>query len=198
LDFSGRSNPAKIPVDIKTLVQETTSLLPENIEGKIDVSFRDTTGILPTIHVDAGQIQQVVLNLLINAAEAGDGRVRLTISLVHANRKILAKAYLDDSLPEGDYMSITVIDQGPGMNAKTLARIFDPFYTTKPKGRGLGLAVVMGVIRAHQGAIRVTSKPKKGTQFELLLPIQKTTQNQKDLSSKTKDANRIKEISGLQ
>jgi CheY-like chemotaxis protein len=118
------------------------------------------------------QIRQVVMNLITNAAEAidGEGVVSVTTRLVEADAALLARYRFAEGLDEGPYVSLTVADDGCGMDDATLARIFDPFFTTKFTGRGLGLAAVLGIVRGHGGALRVVSRPGEGSTFEVLLP----------------------------
>src|SRR5439155_1283133 len=111
-----------------------------------------------------------------NAAEAiGDrsGVVALSTGCLRADRAFLSRTSPDPGLPEGDYVCVEVSDTGSGMDEATKARIFDPFFTTKFTGRGLGLAAVQGIIKAHGGAIRVHSTPGLGTSFLILLPAKR-------------------------
>jgi CheY-like chemotaxis protein len=116
----------------------------------------------------------VILNLVTNAAEAiegGNGIVSVRTSLVNAKREDLISSYLEGkNLPEGEYVSLEVSDNGRGMTAETIANLFDPFYTTKFTGRGLGLAVVQGVIRRHHGTIRVQSELGRGSTIRVMFP----------------------------
>ena len=89
---------------------------------------------------------------------------------MECGRQYLQDTYLDESLPEGVYVYIDVTDTGCGMDEETVKKIFDPFFTTKFIGRGLGLAAVLGIIRGHSGAIKVTSEVDKGTEFLALFP----------------------------
>jgi CheY-like chemotaxis protein len=113
------------------------------------------------------------MNLVVNAAEAiGDagGSIRLATRLVHADRALFETMYLAPQLPEGDYIVVQVSDTGCGMSPETAAKVFDPFFSTKFTGRGLGLAAVLGIVRGHHGAIKVESTPGKGSTFTLLFP----------------------------
>jgi CheY-like chemotaxis protein len=118
------------------------------------------------------QIRQVVLNLVINASEAlGNNSGSITVKtrpLFLGPDSVQAVA---EELPPGEYVQLEVIDSGPGMTPEVRKRIFDPFYTTKFAGRGLGLAMVHTIIREHRGAIRLSSSPGAGTCFGILLPV---------------------------
>ena len=123
---------------------------------------------------DATQIRQVVMNLITNASEAiGDreGTITLRTGAMSCDRDYFADAIGDSErhVP-GRYVFLEVSDTGVGMDAETLARIFDPFFSTKFAGRGLGLAAVLGIVRGHKGALKVSSKPGEGTTFRVLLP----------------------------
>jgi signal transduction histidine kinase len=114
------------------------------------------------------------MNLILNAAEAmGEqgGVVHLRVGTVRADADLLSQTYFDDDLPEGDYITLEVADDGPGIDEQVMTRIFDPFYSTKRDGRGLGLAAVLGIVRRHRGAIRVDAAPGRGTRFVVLLPV---------------------------
>jgi K+-sensing histidine kinase KdpD len=122
---------------------------------------------------DAAQLSQVVMNLITNAGEAissPGGRIDVATGEVAATRADLDRMLLGDELREGPYVFVEVADSGCGMTAETRARIFDPFFTTKFTGRGLGLAAVLGIVRAHRGAIEIESEPGRGTRFRVLFP----------------------------
>lgn len=157
-------------------IQEIVSAAVQGLDSRILSGAALTysfAGGLPPVEADATHLRQVVENLIVNAAEAmngGAGTISIRTSLIRADRELLAATYVDDGLPAGDYLMLAVSDTGCGMDDATLARIFEPFFTTKSVGRGLGLAAVLGVVRSHRGAVRVRSKPGKGTTFEVLLP----------------------------
>jgi signal transduction histidine kinase len=128
---------------------------------------------LPPLEADPAQLQQVVLNLVTNAAEAlgeAAGTVSVATTLVYADRKLLDDTLLGRTLAEGRYLRLAVADTGCGMGPETLSRIFEPFFTTKFLGRGLGLAALLGIARVQRGTVRVQSEPGRGTTFEVLLP----------------------------
>ena len=128
----------------------------------------------PGLEADATQMRQVVLNLLLNASEAiadENGAIRIETGEVYCESERLAASVLGVELPEGRYAYVRVIDDGVGMPAGVRERVFGPFFTTKFTGRGLGLAAVLGIVRAHRGAIEVDSEPGRGAAFTVLLPL---------------------------
>jgi two-component system, cell cycle sensor histidine kinase and response regulator CckA len=115
-------------------------------------------GDLPLVEADRSQVQQLVMNLAINAAESIEGSGAVSIATAMRER------------PDGPSVVLEVRDNGCGMDEATKARIFDPFFSTKFTGRGLGLAAVMGIIRAHHGEIEVESEHGRGSTFRVILP----------------------------
>jgi signal transduction histidine kinase len=167
---AGRLEPRK--VDLNLVVKETTGLLrnsvPETIRFELQLDKE-----LPIIEADPVQIGQVVMNLVRNASEAIDGKeglISVRTSTVQCDRSFLERTVLDHDLPEGEYVLLEVSDTGRGMDHGTMERVFDPFFTRKVTGRGLGLASVLGIIRAHKGTIMVESEPGRGTTFKALFP----------------------------
>ena len=144
--------------------------VPKAVQLRLQLADR-----LPGIDADPGQMQQIVMNLVINGAEA-IGPEGGTV-LVRTGVQQVDKQYIDtmssagDLLRPGEYVSLEVHDTGCGMTEETLARIFDPFFTTKFAGRGLGLSAVLGIVRAHKGALKVYSQPGQGTTFKVLFPV---------------------------
>lgn len=175
LTYSGKSRISVQPVDLSELVRDMVSLLKISISKKSDLhcSFGKD---LPPIEGDATQLRQVIMNLITNASDAiGDKEGTITIGTrsLECSRPYLDTTYLNENLAEGTYVCLDVSDSGCGMDPETQDRIFDPFYTTKSTGRGLGLAVVIGIVRGHRGAIKVYSEPGKGTSFRVLFPASK-------------------------
>jgi two-component system, cell cycle sensor histidine kinase and response regulator CckA len=172
LAYSGRASFAREPVDLRLLVSEMADLLSSSISRK-GILRLHIGEELPPVHADPSQLRQVIMNLIINASEAiGETRGEITVSAkaVHCTAADLGQTELRDELPPGPYIRLEVSDTGCGMDAATRARIFEPFFTTKFKGRGLGLAAVLGIVRSHKGALRVGSAPGSGTTFTILLP----------------------------
>jgi PAS domain S-box-containing protein len=172
LAYSGKGSFEIASVNLNALIQEMTQLLHVSLARQIQLSC-DFEPALPSVEMDPTQIRQVVMNLVLNAAEAiGEraGHVSLRTAVVQADRAVLSGFIQGDRLPEGRYVCLEVSDTGSGIALDTLGRIFDPFFTTKFAGRGLGLAAVLGIVRGHDGAMQVQSVPDVGSTFRMLLP----------------------------
>lgn len=172
LAYSGKGRFVVSPQDLGMLAEESAQLLRLSISKKAAIRFELEAG-LPAVDVDATQIRQVIMNLVINASDAlGDEGGEITVrtsrrSVAHGTRMAGPAVSL---LAPGEYVSLEVADTGAGMTPETQARIFDPFFTTKATGRGLGLAAVLGIMRGHRGTIGVRSEPGRGATFHLLFP----------------------------
>ena len=172
LAYAGKGRFVIEPINLSALVKETAQMLEVSINKKTSLQLH-LAPALPAFLGDATQVRQVLMNLVINASEAiGDqpGIVTIQTSRVQMTADYLQRFAIHEHLSEGDYVILEVTDDGSGMSAETQARIFDPFYTTKFTGRGLGLAAVLGIVRGHKGAIKVYSEPGRGTTFKLLFP----------------------------
>ncbi len=164
LVYAGQGQTSLVkPVDLSRLVEEMLELLKVSISKQVNLNINLDRN-LPSLRGNASQIRQVVMNLVINASEAigeKEGVIRVGTSRVTGG---LA------NLPTGDYVRLEVSDTGCGMTEEVKAKIFDPFFSTKFPGRGLGLAVVQGIVRSQGGAIHLMSTPGQGTTFQVLLP----------------------------
>ena len=172
LTYAGRGKAVLETVDLNRQVKEMLQLLRASISKKAQIREDLHPGPLPLL-ADPSQIQQVVMNLVINASEAlGDrnGAITLRTRMEEVGPDALAAGYDGQPLRPGPFVTLQVLDEGSGMTPEVLKRIFDPFFTTKFTGRGLGLAAIHGIVRGHRGGIRVTSEPGKGTCFKLLFP----------------------------
>ena len=173
LAYAGKGRLNVRPLDFSALVREISELVQSSISKSVELNL-DLAELLPVVEGDAGQMQQVVMNLVINGAESiGEGKkgqVRVTTREVLLLADDLRLTYGAPELKPGDYVILEVADNGCGMDESTRARIFDPFFTTKFTGRGLGLAAVQGIVRGHHGAISVTSTPHQGSTFRIALP----------------------------
>ncbi len=172
LAYSGRGTFDIRTLDLTRLIEDLGDLLRATIPKTVTLTINNQAD-LPAIEADPGQIQQVLMNLLINAAEAiGDrpGVVAVSSYSQRLDARQIGVMFPTQSLVPGTYVCLEVSDTGCGMDAETQARIFDPFFSTKFPGRGLGLAAILGIVRSHHGALRVTSEPGVGTVFTVLLP----------------------------
>jgi signal transduction histidine kinase/CheY-like chemotaxis protein len=173
LAYSGRSRFQVEPIELGELVRELMTLLQVSI-GKSVVIKLDLSKEPIIVDADAAQLRQVVMNLVINAADAiGDrsGFVTIRVGRLRADAAYLADVHPEAELAAGHYAALEVSDTGMGMDTATQARIFDPFFTTKFTGRGLGLAAVLGIVRGHGGALRVYSEIGRGSTFRIVLPL---------------------------
>ena len=170
LTFGRRQALQRESIELNRLVATHVAMIRRLIPENIRIDFRAAPQPVVT-EADRGQLEQVLLNLCLNARDAMPDGGRLTITL----EPVMLDAATAERLcqrPTGPFVQITVADTGSGMTAAVLERLFEPFYSTKPrdKGSGLGLAVVYGIVRQHGGHIAARSEPGKGTEFVILLP----------------------------
>lgn len=172
LAYAGKAQAVVEPLDLSDLVRETTHLLRVSIPGDVVCEFA-LAEELPRVRADGAQLRQLVMNLVVNAAEAmnGDpGRIRIFTGQIQVDRPFLREFHVGSDCSAGDYVFLQIDDSGCGMSPEVRRRIFDPFFTTKGSGHGLGLAAVMGIVRAHKGALRIESRTGEGTSFVVLIP----------------------------
>lgn len=167
LDFARRERPHLEEGDLRSVAERTTRMLaPLAAQRGVELTLAPADGHAP-VRIDAGQLQQVIANLVINAVQATlrGGRVDIAVHTVRARR------------PEGgaerDWVCLAITDQGVGIPKENLARIFEPFFTTKDvgEGSGLGLSVCYGIVEEHGGFITVDSEVQKGSCFSVFLPV---------------------------
>jgi PAS domain S-box-containing protein len=173
LAYSGKGRFVVERVDLSELVRDVTTLLRSSVPNQIALRL-DLQADMPAIEVDTAQAQQVVMNLVINAAQAiGDARGLISVRTMplDIDARAIAAEWGNAGLRPGAHICLEVRDTGCGMDQATKARIFDPFFTTKSSGRGLGLASVAGIVRAHNGALRVESEPGRGSVFTVVIPV---------------------------
>jgi signal transduction histidine kinase len=160
------------PIDLSALVAAASGFVEVMLPDNVSLNY-ELAGDLPRMEGEAAEIRQVLMNLVINAAEAiGDQLEGIFVATgsMQVDRDLLATTWSDRDLPEGEYVFLRVRNAGRSMDRATMARIFDPFFTTKRAGRGLGLAATLGIVRGSGGAIKVESSPSGGTEFTLLFP----------------------------
>jgi PAS domain S-box-containing protein len=169
LAYAGRGRLVVGRVDLSQVAGDAAAGLGPDAALDLDLAPD-----LPPVRGDAEQLRQLVGNLLTNAAEAMAGmagRIRLVTYWDRLDAKAVGRLQHTPGLPAEEYVAVEVRDEGPGMDEATLARAFEPFYSTKFPGRGLGLPVVLGVVRGHGGGLDVHSQPGRGTRVRVYLPV---------------------------
>jgi two-component system, cell cycle sensor histidine kinase and response regulator CckA len=166
--YAGKEIAVAGLVDVSQIAREMIELLKVSVSKRAAL-VADFGQDLPAVRGSAGQIRQIVMNLVTNASEAledRDGVIRVTTRRV----KVDQPEAVSKGIAEGDYVQLEVADTGHGMSLETQARVFDPFFTTKSQGHGVGLGVVRGIVRDLGGAIHLASELCKGTTFQIFLP----------------------------
>ena len=177
--YSGSGRFLVEPVKISDLVAEMADLLRTSVSKRAQLDFRFQGDLVPVMG-DRGQLQQVIINLITNASEAladGDGEVRLTASAVDVDQKRLERFRHGTGLSPGRFVMIEVRDTGTGITPEIDAKMFEPFFSSRFAGRGLGLAAVSGIVRGHQGGIEVETVPGEGTSFRIFLPASESSEH---------------------
>ena len=174
LAYSGKGRFAVESVDVPSVIRETAQILRVSISKNADLRIH-FPGDLPLIEADPSQFRQVVMNLVLNASEAMDnkpGTIDISAGVVEGASLPPARLWPREKLSPGRYLYVEVADSGAGIPPDIIEKIFDPFFSTKFTGRGLGLAAVLGILRSHNGAIQVDSQLGTGTHFRAYFPIQ--------------------------
>jgi CheY-like chemotaxis protein len=189
LTYTGKGRLSVSNFNLLKLINDTTSLLKVMISKKavLEVNLPES---LPLIEADPSQIDQILINLVINASESLEnksGTIRLSLDTQNCKKEYLERLILGKDLPEGEYVCLRVSDTGKGMSSETLERAFEPFFSTKNTGRGLGLSVLMGIVKSHRGALDVRSVPGEGTMFSVYFPtVTKTSKKARKVVTKSK------------
>lgn len=166
--YSGRIESNKKTSDLRAIINEAMQSI--RAAGPAGITFEGRySGESISVFCDASQVSQVLTNLCRNSVAAieGDGKIAITLEPT----TLQGTECLDGTRLSGDHARLVVSDTGTGMNEATLSRVFDPFFTTQTEAVGLGLSTVIGIVRSHEGGIRVSSKPDIGTSFEIYLPL---------------------------
>jgi CheY-like chemotaxis protein len=172
LAYAGRNQIELKPVNVDVLINETLPLLKLPISYKTNLIYRTDNERL-SVTGDRSQLRQVLLNLVLNASESlkdQTGTIQICVREKQFNNDAQVRFYSGQSIAAGRYVLLEISDTGTGMEPDTVKRIFEPFYTTKFAGRGLGLAAVLGIIRGHGGGIQIVSTPGEGSCFSIYLP----------------------------
>jgi PAS domain S-box-containing protein len=174
LAYSGRGNFVVEPIDVDQLARQTCEFLRSSLPKRIHLRFEGGSQ-LPPVETDTEQLRQVIVELVMNAAEAiGDstsGAIWVRTKFAAIDQEVARQEQLETAVGAGvKFVALEVQDTGCGMDPETQAKIFDPFFSTKFTGRGLGLSAVHGFVRSNGGAVRVRSGPGEGTVFQVVLP----------------------------
>ena len=177
LTYAGSSLFSHVILDINVLLNEDIFMMQKVGANRLILNLADG-GSLPRIKGDPDQIRRLLINILNNASEAiadNDGQITVKTGVIDCDETCLNRSQLDKKPKPGPFVFLEVSDTGCGMDAETLHRVLDPFFTTKFIGRGLGMAEVMGIVKGHDGAITVDSEVGKGSTIRVLFPVfQKT------------------------
>ncbi len=172
LAYAGKGKFVVGPVEVSQLVRDISELLRSSVPRTVELLLQLHPD-LPPIEGDSSQVQQLVMNLILNAVEATGERpgvVRVITGLREVRPGERLNRFRPDPPPPGSYVMVKVMDDGCGMSDAVVSQIFDPFFTTKFTGRGLGLAAALGIVRGHKGAIEVETAEGTGSTFTVLLP----------------------------
>jgi hemerythrin-like metal-binding protein/PAS domain S-box-containing protein len=172
LAYAGKGKFQIQSLDLNRQVEEMMRFLQAALSRKASLQWETAPG-LPPMEGDAGQLSQVIMNLVLNAAEAMEpqgGLVTIRTGSERLTQADIDRRFRGHALNPGPHLTLEVSDNGPGIPTEVQERIFDPFFTTKFTGRGLGLSAVQGILRSHQGGIQVVSEAGKGTTFRLFFP----------------------------
>jgi len=165
LAYAGKSRLILGKVDLKELASEAIA------QHRAEIPVRFDSGSSATlVNGDVEQLRQLIGNLLANAVETSAKYVRLSLGFEFLDAKAIRQLSFAGALAPREFVFVEVQDDGPGMSSEILARAFEPFFSTKFAGRGLGLPVVLGVVRVHSGGLHIESSPGNGTTVRVYLP----------------------------
>ncbi|NKB98216.1 MAG: response regulator [Pseudomonadales bacterium] len=193
LTYSGRGTGNLAITNVSDVLGSMRDLLAitAHQNARLDIDLADEC----FIRCDSSQIRQIALNLVKNSSDAlvgNTGQISLTLRPINFEERWRSEYALGENLHPGEYVALTVSDDGAGVSLDELDKVFDPFYTTKFTGRGLGLAVVMGIVRGYNGAIKITSRVGEGTEVQVLFPIESNP----DVLQSDQDAPKLAVLSG--
>jgi PAS domain S-box-containing protein len=179
LTYAGRDQGKLQPLNMAVAARELLPLLSASIPKTVQISQKLDDGV-PVVQANRAQLQQVMMNLVINAAESiperTPGEIRIEVGRGRLQPEDYRAAVVQIEHDDKEYVFFSVTDSGTGMDAETQARIFDPFFTTKFHGRGLGLSAVLGIVKGHRGTLSVRSAPGRGSVFTVFLPASQDKQ----------------------
>jgi len=187
LAYSGKGKFVIEPLNLSQIIIEMEHILSVSVSKKAVLRY-ELEKDLPSVEADATQLQQIIMNLVINASDAiGDnnGTIAISTGKMDCDAAYLQENWLNDKLSPGRYVFLEVADTGCGIAEADINRIFEPFYSTKFTGRGLGMAAVMGIVRGHKGAIKIYTELGKGSTIKVLLPASALSVTPQDSASET-------------
>ena len=176
LAYSGRGRFVVEQVDLEEAVRRAQPLLESMVREGARLEL-ELAGQSCRMRGDAGQVRQILLNLVKNASDAlvdRGGVVRIRTSVLSPQELAAVEPLTDWSPPSGSCCCLEVSDDGQGLPSRARDRIFEPFFSTRPGGRGLGLSAVLGIVRGHGGTIAIDSEPGRGTRVRVLFPLEET------------------------
>lgn len=172
LAYAGKGRYLVLDVNVNDLLVQSAQMLAIPTSGSITIRY-ELDSQIPPLRADPGQLGQVFNNLLLNSIEAIDGNpgtITLRTSTVCIDQDDISKNHLGHEILPGQYVLVEVSDTGCGMPPDVQEKVFDPFFSTKFAGRGLGMSAVVGIVHAYKGAISVESKPDIGTKISVIFP----------------------------
>ena len=167
MTYAGKGTPSPSTIDVAKELTALQPLFHASLEDTMIFSMEFKADALP-IQIDRVQLQQIAMNFLSNAKEACDGKGSVTIEVFHAD--VVPDDHQKEVEAKGPFTALRVTDNGKGMPSKIMAKVFDPFFSTKFDGRGLGLASVFGIVKMYGGTVTVESEEGEGSTFTVYLP----------------------------
>ncbi|MEZ4663449.1 MAG: response regulator [Caldilineaceae bacterium] len=172
LAYAGKARFQVEALDLNELVRANSALLETVLQHNSQLQLALEPN-LPAVMSDRGQLQQILMNLVINAAESithEHGEIRIQTTATTLTETLDPTTFVGSAPTAGDYVCLEICDNGSGIDAEVLEKIFDPFFSTKEQGNGLGLSAVLGVVQSLQGSLQVHSTPQVGSAFRVFLP----------------------------
>jgi two-component system, cell cycle sensor histidine kinase and response regulator CckA len=174
LAYAGRTKFSSSPVSLNHLIERDAKVLSVSCAARATLRF-DAADDLPLVTADPTQLRQALSNIVLNAAESEEcdhTEVSISTGVMHCDQDALDQAcVVSNKATPGEFVFVEVVDAGSGIESGVMSRIFDPFFSTKFAGRGLGLAAVRGIVVGHGGAVTVKSEGGQGTSFRVFLPV---------------------------
>jgi len=194
LDYAGRKPTRASPLDVSQAVASASKLVALTRTPDVSIEYDLAEG-LPLVEADPAQIQQIIINLVLNATESLHGQrgdIGVSVAQTELAERDIHRLILGRELSPGRYVEVSVRDSGAGMDDATLSRIFDPFFTSKPDGRGLGLSAVRGFVQGCGGGLRIRTQLGEGTELSLFLqPAEDSASAQPEMLPASTRARRI-------